>query len=418
MDNACSTSEFLLSPYRILDLTDEKGLLCGKILADLGADVIKVERPGGDAARHIGPFYHDIPDPEKSLFWFAYNTNKRSITLNIEIADGRDIFRELVSSADFVIESFAPGYMQDLGLSYAELSKVNPAIILTSITPFGQAGPYKNYKGSDIVCMAMGGLMYICGDSDRPPVRITAEQAYCQGGVHAAWGSLVAHYYRKATGEGQHVDISIQECILWTTNYLWQDWYYGERFFKRSGNRSERAGASWRSVFPCKDGLVMFRVGTGANLGPGQARFVKMLDEEGMAGALKGVDWSNMDMWNASQTDIELWEEITLKYFANYTKAELLEKALKWDFMCVPVNSPKDIVEYRQLAARDFWEGVKYPELGTTINHPGAFCKFTGAKLPKKRRPPLIGEHNEDIYKKELGFSNEQLVTLKESNII
>jgi crotonobetainyl-CoA:carnitine CoA-transferase CaiB-like acyl-CoA transferase len=130
----------LLSPYRVLDLTDEKGLVCGRILGDFGADVIKVEKPCGDPCRNIGPFYHDIPDPEKSLFWFAYCANKRGITLDIESADGKEIFRKLVKTGDVVLESFHPGYMARLGLGYDDLSKINPGIIMTSITPFGQTG--------------------------------------------------------------------------------------------------------------------------------------------------------------------------------------------------------------------------------------------------------------------------------------
>ena len=132
--------------YRILDLTDEKGFLCGKMFGDLGADVIKVEKVGGDRSRLIGPFYHDIADPEKSLYWFAYNTSKKGITLNLESRDGQDIFRKLVKSADCVIESFDPGYLDQLGLSYAALNEINPRIVVTSITPFGQNGRYKNNK--------------------------------------------------------------------------------------------------------------------------------------------------------------------------------------------------------------------------------------------------------------------------------
>ena len=136
-------AENMLGPYRVLDMADEKGLLCGKLLGDLGADVVKIEKPGGDPARKLEPFYHDEPDPEKSLFWFALNTSKRGITLDIETADGRGIFKKLVKSADFVIETFPPGYLDGLGLGYPELEKINPGIIMVSITPFGQAGPYK-----------------------------------------------------------------------------------------------------------------------------------------------------------------------------------------------------------------------------------------------------------------------------------
>ena len=187
------TPQSLLAPFRALDITDEKGFLCGKVLGDLGADVIKIEKPGGDPARSIGPFYHDIPDPEKSLYWFAFNMNKRGITLDIETADGQQIFKKLATTADFVIGSFPPGYMDKLGLGYSALSEINPQTIVTSITPFGQTGPYQDFKGSDIVAMAMSGLMYLIGDPDRPPVRISFPQAYLHAGVEGAVGSMVAH---------------------------------------------------------------------------------------------------------------------------------------------------------------------------------------------------------------------------------
>src|SRR3972149_3813971 len=166
-------TESMLSPYRVLDLAGETALLAGKILGDLGADVIKVEKPGGDAARSIGPFYHDEPDPQKSLFWFSLNTSKRGITLNIESADGQEIFKKLVKGADFVLESFPPGYLDKLGLGYSALEKINPGIIMVSITAYGQTGPWKDWKPSDIVAWALGGEMNLVGDFDRPPIRVS-----------------------------------------------------------------------------------------------------------------------------------------------------------------------------------------------------------------------------------------------------
>lgn len=151
----------LLYPYRILELAGEKCFLCGKILGDMGADVIKIEPPGGDPARSIGPFYQDRPDPERSLYWFAYNANKRGITLNLESEEGKELFKELVKTSDAVIEGFPPGDLEGLGLGYEDLCRLKPNIILTSISPFGQDGPYRDYKGSDMVCWAMGGMMYI-----------------------------------------------------------------------------------------------------------------------------------------------------------------------------------------------------------------------------------------------------------------
>ncbi len=181
----------MLEGYRALDLTDEKGFLCGKILAELGVDVIKVEKPGGDPARKIGPFWHDQADPEKSLYWFAYNSSKRGITLDLETEEGKRIFRDLVKTADFVIESFAPGDMDKLGFGYSELSRIKKDIILTSITPFGQKGPYSHYQASDLVVMGMAGELFMTGDSDRRPVNMSLPQAClhagrgCGRGLHA-----------------------------------------------------------------------------------------------------------------------------------------------------------------------------------------------------------------------------------------
>jgi crotonobetainyl-CoA:carnitine CoA-transferase CaiB-like acyl-CoA transferase len=215
----------LLPGSRVLDLTDEKGFLCGKILADLGADVIKIEPPGGSPSRKIGPFYHDLADPEKSLYWFCYNSNKRGITLNIETRDGKEIFKRLVKDSVVVIESYDPGYLDKIGLGHSNLHKINKGIILTSITPFGQTGPYQGYKGTDIVAMAMSGILYQTGDPDLPPVNISLPQSYLHAGGDAAVASLIAYYFRERTGIGQHVDISLQQSTalyLANTISLWE----------------------------------------------------------------------------------------------------------------------------------------------------------------------------------------------------
>jgi crotonobetainyl-CoA:carnitine CoA-transferase CaiB-like acyl-CoA transferase len=190
----------MLNNCRALDLSNENGFLCGKILADLGVDVIKVEKPGGDASRRIGPYWHDIPDPEKSLYWYVYNSNKRGITLDIETAEGQSVFRKLVQKADFVIESFPPGYLDKIGLGYSELSKIKSNIIMASITPFGQTGPYRDYLTSDIVTMGMSGILYQTGDTDQPPLHMSLPQACMLAGADAAAGSMIAYYHREKTG--------------------------------------------------------------------------------------------------------------------------------------------------------------------------------------------------------------------------
>ena len=225
----------MLRGFRVLDLTDEKGFLCGKILADLGADVIKVEKPGGDPSRRMGPFWHDMASPEKSLYWFAYNSNKRGITLNIETVDGRAIFQKLVKTSDFVIESFSPGQMEKLGLGYSALNNIRNGIILTSISPYGQQGPYRDYKSSDMVLMGMAGMLYLTGDADRPPVNISIPQAYLLAGADAAVGTMIAYYHRKMAGEGQHVDISIQQSMAWFLAAAIPHWELNEIILERVG---------------------------------------------------------------------------------------------------------------------------------------------------------------------------------------
>jgi benzylsuccinate CoA-transferase BbsE subunit len=410
-------AEGMLSPYRALDLTDEKGLLCGKILGDLGADVIKIERPGGDPARNLGPFYHDEPDPEKSLFWFALNTSKRGITLNIETADGQEIFKRLVKKTDFIIESFPPGYLDNLGLGYSDLEKINPGVIMVSITPFGQTGPYKDWKTSDIVAWAMGGDMAPWGEPDRPPVRISHHsQAYLNAGADGAQGALTALYHRWTTGEGQQVDVSIQEAVVHCLEHITSGWDLRKIIQKRGGGTGVRPHMT--QLWPCKDGHVSWFYWGGVMAVPTNVPMVKWMESEGMADDfLKNYDWSKFGM-DMTQEEIDRIEKPTAKFFLAHTKAELFEGALKHRVQLYPVSTPADMLESPQLAARKFWVEVEHPELGTTITYPGAFANASEAPPRISRRAPLIGEHNEEIYGKELGISSEKLLMLKQAGVI
>ena len=414
-------SKSSLAPYRALDLTDEKGLLCGKILGDLGADVIKIENPGGDSCRNTGPFLDDDPDPEKSLFWFAFNANKRGITLNIETSAGQDIFRRLVRTADFVIESYPPGYMESYDLGYPVLSALNPGIILTSITPFGQTGPYSNYKAADIVAWAMGGMMYVCGDTDRPPVQCTFPQAYLQAGAQAAVGSLFALYHRSKNGEGQQVDISIQQSVLWTVMDVPPFWELTQINQQRAGAFRSRgsSGAIHRQIYPCKDGYVHFTI-YGGQLGASYlGNLVTWMSSEDMASDfLKEINWLEFDTALAKQELYDRLEEEFSQFFMTHTKAELYEGAVKWRTLCYPVSTAKDAVNDPQLHAREFWRQIDHEELGVTITYPGPFAKLSETPCEIRRRAPLIGEHNEEIYIGELGIPNTELILLRQSGVI
>ena len=416
----------MLSPYRVLDLADEKGVICGKILGDLGADVIKIEQPGGDPARRLGPFYHDEPHPEKSLFWFAYNSNKRGITLDIEKADGKALFRKLAETADFIIESFPAGYLDKLDLGYSALEKINPGVILVSITPFGQTGPWKDYKTSDIVAWATGGAMAPFGETDRPPIRIGHHsQAYLNAGTDGAIGALLALYHRYASGRGQHVDVSIQEAVIHCLEHVTSAWDLKKTFPRRGsganvdGTGSGPSPARLTRIWPCKDGYVCWFYWQGISMSPRtNGPMVKWMDSEGMADEfLLNYDWTRFDM-KVPQEDIDRIEAPTASFFLNHTKAELFEGALKFNVQVYPISTPADMLENAQLAAREFWTSVKHPELDTAITYPRAFPYTSEIPGQISRRAPLIGEHNEEIYTGELGIDKEKLLVLKQAGII
>ena len=418
-------NEGLLSDYRILDLTDHKGVYCAKVLADLGADVIKIEKPGGDATRNIGPFYKDIPHPEKSIYWWAYNTSKRGITLNIETADGKAIFRRLVKTADVVVESFSPGYLDSLGLGYPALSEINPGIIMTSISPFGQTGPCREWKADDLVGWAMAGQAYVTGDDDRPPCQVSFPHCYLVAGAHAASATLAALYYRELSGEGQRVDVSMQESVLWTTLLLVQFWDMMKLNLFRAGSKRSMGTALFRLAFPCKDGHVGFLIAGGQLASISMPPLIEWMAEEGMLGAFEDKkdwgpkDWTQkVDAMALTQEIVDAWEDSLIKFFANKTKAEIYEKAREKSMIIYPVSTTKDLAENAQLKARDFYVEVEHPELGETITYLGSPYKMTEAPWRISRRAPLIGEHNQEIYEEELGLSKDETRLLKEAGII
>lgn len=409
-----------LTPYRALDLTDEKGFFCGKILADLGAEVIKIEKPGGDPSRFIPPFYGDTPHPEKSLLWFAYNQGKKGITLNLEIPEGRELFFRLVTEAHWVIDSSLPGALEKKGLDYEALAQVNPGVILTRISGFGQTGPYASYKTPDIVAMAMGGLMYVYGDPDRPPVRISSPQAYLYAGADAAVGSLIALYHQQNTGEGQVVDVSAQQSVVLNSFNINPWWELGQVIVKRQGaNRGGLAsGVVQRQTWPCRDGFVTFLVTGGRTSAKWNRALVRWMDEEGMTDEfLKGIDWDNFDMGAATQEFHNQLEERIGSFFLRHSKEELYKGSLQRGTGLYPVADVSYHLHDPQLQERDFWMMVEYPELGTSLPHAGQFVKAVPNPLLVGRRAPLIGEHNQEVYQ-ILQLSAEALESLKQRGII
>jgi crotonobetainyl-CoA:carnitine CoA-transferase CaiB-like acyl-CoA transferase len=411
----------LLEGIRVLDLTNENGLICGRILSDLGADVIAVEPPCGSTARNIGPFYDNIPGPERSLYWFAYALNKRSITLNIEANDGRALLQKLVEKADVILESFPVGYMKKLGLDYAKLKTIKPDIIMASISPFGQTGPDSGYAGSDLIVQAMSGYLYVCGDPDRPPLRVSLPQSPLYAGGEAAVATLIALHHRDASGEGQYIDVSAQRSMVKNTvnaNCLWSA--YG-MVLERSGSYRVGLGAGTRArqTWPCKDGLVNFVIFGGSAGAATNKKMAEWLKEEGLSTSqIGGIDWDNFDVTKFTQ---EEWEQLEAPYaqlFLKYPKKELFREGLKRRTGVCPVLTPAELLEFPQLQQRNFWIDVEYPELGASIKYPSTGMTFPGMISRAPVRAPLTGEHNIGIYSKELGLSVAEINELNQAKII
>ncbi|MCH2500624.1 MAG: hypothetical protein FI715_00755 [SAR202 cluster bacterium] len=412
---------FLLAPYRVLDLTDERGLLAGKILADLGADVVQIEPPGGNPARNIGPFYGDDPQPEKSLFWWAYAANKRSITLDLEQKDGQALLKKMVAEADFLVESFAPGYLDTLGLGYDVLAEINPKLVMVSITPFGQDGPYSNYQATDIVGMALGGFMYLTGDDDRAPIRISFPHFYLHGGAAGATAAMLAHTYRITSGQGQYVDVSCQQAVAKTLAHAPQIWDIEGAILKRMGVYRQTSGENRvRINWPCKDGYVNYMVQGGSVAYSTRALLEWMKEDSFDTADLDAIDWEKMGYGAITPELMSQLGEPLGDFFKGHTRAELVQGSLDRRILLFPVATPSALQDHSQLEARGYFKELEHPELGATVQYPGAFVKSGDGEdiAGIYRRPPLIGEHNTVIFQGELGITGSELESLKRSGVI
>jgi benzylsuccinate CoA-transferase BbsE subunit len=404
----------VLSGIRILELADERGFLAGKILGDLGADVVKVEPPGGDRRGRRGPYLGEREDPEASLPWLALNTSKRGITLDLETDAGRSLFRRLAERADVVLETFAPGALDARGIGYASLREALPRLIFCAITPFGQTGPYAGYRAHDLVVVAMGGNAALTGDADRPPVRCTLPTSYLHAGPEAATGIAMALYDRESTGRGQRVDISMQECQLATL-------VTGVGQYARSGTLRSRTGAvlgNTREIWKAKDGYVTFGLRGGAARIPNLVATVAYMAEAGMAPEwLREYDWAGYNHNTLGDDEIERLEAAFGAFFATKTRRELYEQALARRIMLAPCNDAREILEQPQLRSRDLFTVIEYPELGASVEHPDFFAKSTATRIGIRRRAPRVGEHNAEIYG-EIGLGAGDLEALARRGVL
>jgi benzylsuccinate CoA-transferase BbsE subunit len=415
----------LLNGLRMLDLTDEKGVLCGKMFADMGAEVIKVEPPQGCPTRKIPPFLDDEPGLEHSLHFLAFQAGKRSITLNLESADGRELLKQLVRRSDFLVEAFPLGYLESLGLGYDTLAELNPRLIHASITPFGDKGPSKDYKAADIVSWASGGAMFLMGEEGKPPIQMSVPQAWLNAGAEAAVASLIAHYPRQVDGQGQHIVVNAQACIVWTLmNEQAMPLLHGD-YLRRSGVFTGAIGGRRKTIYACKDGHVSFLIAGGAYLNSTNA-VIAWMKEEGAApawlaegGGLKTLTpGSFMAAAAADLKELDDAEEAVQRFFLTKTKKELWENILQRRLFGAPVANAADIAGDPQLKARDYFVTVDHAGLGRKFTMPGAFAKMSETPVGPQGAAPQLGQHNHEIYGGLLGLSRTEIVELRAAGII
>jgi crotonobetainyl-CoA:carnitine CoA-transferase CaiB-like acyl-CoA transferase len=387
-------SEFISGPY------------CAKMLADLGAEVTKIEKPEGDVARYHGPFPGDVPHPEKSGLFLFLNTNKMGVTLNIESERGRNIFRQFVSGADVLIESHPPEEMARLGIDYHCLKKLNPKLIMTSITPFGQTGPFKNYRGSDLInshtsSEAFGNPTEGVDDRDKyPPLRGPMHAADFMTGLTAAVCTMSAVIKRQKSKTGRHVDISAQEALASVTRQELAFCLCEGLYPVRQTGRKRVGGF----LYQCQDGYVCIWIG------PHWPKLVTMMGNP---------DWTEVELFKnpglraEHQQDcnklIELWTR-------EYTMAEIDRMGMEYDVPLAPVRTVKEVVNDEQLAYRNFFVEIAHPVAGK-FKYPGAPYKLSATPWEIKRPAPLLGEHNAEIYGR-MGYRKKHIEQLKKAEIL
>ncbi len=395
-----------LAGLKVLDLSNFRGQLCGRMLADMGADVIKVEPPGGDEARRLGPFVDGHPHRDRSLFFWFYNLNKRSLTLDLKHPRGADLLRQLARGADLIIESFAPGTMDAMGLGWETLHAANPALILLSIAPFGQTGPYRDFAADDTVLAALGGMLYVNGWPGRAPVRPWGLQAYHSSAYYAAIATMCALFARDRDGVGQWIDLSMQEATIAAVEHVAGS-YFG------TGQIEPRRGTlHWSRYFrvgKCRDGYVMH-----CSLGDWTS-LVQWVAGDGKAQDLTGPEWEDVQFRAANAEHLF---DVLDEWVKEYDREDLLERAQTLRLPYASVRNPEALLDDAQLLARGYFVEVEHPELGRTVRYPGAPYLFNGSPWRVRRRPPLVGEHSGEILRDELGLDTVEIAALFAEGII
>ncbi len=397
-----------LGHLKVLELCSMvAGPYCGKLLADLGAEVIKIERPGaGDQARRRGPFPNNVPDQEASGLFLYLNTNKLGITLDVQTSSGRNVFEDLIAQTDILIEDWPPGCAEEAALTYAKLREVNPRLVMTSITPYGQAGPYRDYKAYELNCVHAGGegyMMPIESDyPDREPLKGGGLVGDCVCGLSACLATLAAVYGARATGSGQHVDVSKQD-VLMTLVGLEVAMYTYTGVVR---NRRRRA-AMTAIPFKCRDGHVHISA-------------FGDRDWQTLIGLMGRTDWQNDEGFSNVTKRWGRSDEIDRgigDWVADQDKEHLFHELQKQAVAAVPVNTSEDLLNAPQLRARGFFVEIDHPGAGR-LEYPSTAYRLSETPLQYARSAPLLGQHNDLVLCERLGLTRESVVRLAEAGVV
>ncbi|HSH90884.1 MAG TPA: CoA transferase [Ramlibacter sp.] len=384
-----------LSGLRVLDLSGPLGNYAGKLFADLGADVVLVEPPGGSALRHQGPYLDDLPGLETSLAFAYHNTSKRGITLDLEDRADQARLRQLVAKADLLIETGKPGAMAARGLGYEVLAQLRPSLVMLSITPFGQTGPYADFEAEDIVALALGGMLSLGGYPDTAPMRVHGDQAIMCANMYGAVAAMIAVSQAELTGQGENIDVSMQEAVVLGMENAIQFYDLEHTVRKRWAGDQRFAGTG---VYACSDGYVFLMAGgIGANRFWG--RTIQWFADEGMAGVeeLRAPRWQEVDFLQSAEAK-RLFNELFAPWAAQRTKASLYHGGQARQIPIAPVNTPADIIESPQLRSRGHFVELAKAIGGRTLRMPGAPYKLSATPWQIQRPAPRLGQHNIEIW--------------------
>lgn len=415
-----------LSGYRVLDLTDDKGALGGKLFADMGADVIKVEPPQGCSTRRIPPFLDGRPGPDRSLYFLSYAAGKRSVSLDLESTDGQRLFRALARTADFVLDSFPLDHLDGLGIGYRTLAADNPRLIYCAITPYGDRGPGADWNASDLTVWAAGGMMFLTGQPDRAPLQLTLPQAGFHAGAEAAVACMIANAHRQQTGNGQRVVIDMQGCVAWCLmNEHGFPVLHGD-YMRRNGGRTGSDRIARKMRYRCKDGYVAMTI-SGA---PSHIHHVREL-RAWMAEVTPLPEWFteiDFSTWTVARfvNDespefhelMHRTEDFVEEFLQGFTKEEIQKIANERRMLVGPVATVADVAHNEQLAYRQFFRSVEHPALDRPLTFLGPFVRMSKTPLASVRRAPMLGEHNEEILCGELGVDRTELQQLYAAGIV